>query len=204
MDSQRRRETSRRLTYQWRKLDLLILRDRLQELPSQLRLRPITGRLWLDAVFVLLVASVQLSILPSLFRHVIYIDILTPWMVYIFVKQTGERSLVLALVAAFMLETYTLAPMGLYFCLYPLILAILVTIREPLSWRHGTPWAVTLAVTLAAVAISEVLVQAIALGTLAWPVTTYLSILARILLSWVAGMVIVFYFLDREIKEEIS
>jgi cell shape-determining protein MreD len=204
MDSQRRRETSGRLTYQWRKLDLMILRDRLKELPTQLRPRPISERFWLDVIFLLLVCTVQLCILPQLFFNLIYIDLVTPWLAYIFVMQRGEKSLVIALIAALMLETYTLAPMGLYFCIYPLMLAIIVTIREPLSWRHATPWAVTLGVSLAAVAIAEALIRGIIIGSLVWPFITYIEIIARILLSWVSGMMIIFYFLDREVKEEIS
>lgn len=204
MDSQRHRETSRRLTYQWRKLDLLILRDRLRELPGQLRLRPITGRLWLDALFILFIATIQLSILPSLLQDVIYIDLLTPWLIYIFVKQTADRAWLLALVASLMIETYTLAPVGIYFCLYSLILTIIVAVREPLSWRHGTPWAVTIGLALAGIAIFETLIKGITLGTLAWPVTTYLAILARTIISWLVGMVLVFHFLDRDVQEEIS
>jgi hypothetical protein len=119
--------------------------DRLRALPRYFKIRPNTGKLWLDCVYLTFLVAVQFTIFPSLFGEFILVDVVTPWLVYSFVRTPNYKFITLALVATLALETHNAGPRGLYFCIYWVIGAVIFLMRETLSWRHFVPWLFTFA-----------------------------------------------------------
>jgi hypothetical protein len=110
-----------------------------------LHIRPNSGRLWLDTVYLLVIGAVHLSIAPVLLKSTIDIDLMTPWLVVSFVTESFWRATFLGFVGALILETHTGTAAGFYMCSYWVILVVLALVRTPLSWRHRFPWLVTFA-----------------------------------------------------------
>ncbi len=104
------------------------------------RLRPNSGHLWKDIIFLLCIAFIQMTVLPSLFGSYGYLDLITPWLVVTFICQRPLKALCLASIAAIVLETRLAVPAGLYLCIYWILCSLLIQIRPALSWRYRTPW----------------------------------------------------------------
>jgi hypothetical protein len=111
-----------------------------------LSLRPHTGRLWLDLLYLLVIGALHHTVLPSLSRSLVVVDLMTPWLIACFVTETLPRGALLGLVGAMIVETHSAAPAGLYVCAYWVIAVVLYLTRSTLSWRHAFPWVVTFAV----------------------------------------------------------
>lgn len=120
------------------------LRKKFKRTFSDIRIRPDSGKLWLDFIFLVLIATLQLAIIPSIFGQYLAVDLLTPWLVVCFVRQRQTTSVFLAFFAALILETHTSTPSGLYFCVYWITLTIIHFVKDSLSWRHNIPWMVTI------------------------------------------------------------
>lgn len=102
--------------------------------------RPLSESLARDAFHIVMILAIQCSILPSLTGDRFYIDLLTPWMIFIFVNASPWKILVLSAFAAFGLETHLSVPAGLYFCAYLVFAMIVIVIRNHLSWRRLVSW----------------------------------------------------------------
>lgn len=132
---------------------------RLQEATrALLRFRPYSGRLWVDIILILFVGALHHTVLPSVTRSLVLIDLMTPWIVTTLVVAPLPVGATLALLGAVVLETHSAAPAGLYLCSYWVILAVLHLTRSTLSWRHAFPWLVTLVVSQVWVMSFETLV----------------------------------------------
>ncbi|MBF0441946.1 MAG: hypothetical protein HQK54_08590 [Oligoflexales bacterium] len=118
------------------------LQKKIIDFLPELRPRPDSGRFWLDIIFLLFIVLLQQSILPRLIGSFLVIDLLTPWLVICFSRQGLSASLLLAVLAAFALETHTSVPKGLFFCIYFIILTAIHLIRGTLSWEHDITWIV--------------------------------------------------------------
>jgi len=129
--------------YSWRNFDAQEALHNLRELPAQLKLRPNSGKLWLDTLFLLFLAAIQFAILPDIFGRFIYVDLLTPWLIINFVQQPPWRATFLLFVGAMAWETHSVAPAGLYICAYWIMANVLHHVKDTLSWRHSTPWLVS-------------------------------------------------------------
>lgn len=120
--------------------------------------RPEVASLPQQIFFLLLVTTVQLGILPSLFGAHLYVDIVTPWLLAVFIFAPLPRMLPLCLIASLAIEQRTMAPIGLYAAAYWSAACTLYVCRNAFSWRHQTPWLVS---TLAAslwIVVFEILV----------------------------------------------
>ncbi len=113
--------------------------------------RPVTGKLWLDLVWLLVVGALHHAVLPTLTRlppvtrSTFLIDLMTPWLTITFVAAPLSRAALFALVGAMILETHSTAPSGLYITAYWVVAVVIRLTRSTLSWRHAFPWLVTLA-----------------------------------------------------------
>jgi len=119
---------------------------KLLETLHDLRMRPNTGRFWLDFLYVLAIVLLQQGILPSVFGNRIYFDLLTPWLVVSSVRQSLFTSTFLAMVAALALESRSAVPAGMYICAYWILVNAVHFVRELFSWRHSVPWLFTFAI----------------------------------------------------------
>ncbi len=112
-----------------------------------LRPRPNTGSLPKDIAFVLVILFIQTTVLPTVLGSAGVFDFITPWLVVSAVRQRPLQVTVLAMIAAFSLETKLAVPAGIYLCSYWIMINIFFQIRPALSWRYRTPWAVSYAVS---------------------------------------------------------
>ena len=102
--------------------------------------KPRVGSWFVDIALTIILSVVQFSVLPGLFQGYGLVELLTPWLVAIFVMQTLGKSLVLLILGSLLLETHSAAPAGLYFCAYWMIAVAILLTRHNLSWRHRFPW----------------------------------------------------------------
>jgi hypothetical protein len=91
---------------------------------------------------ILILAFIQCFIFPSITKGSLHGDLLTPWLVVLFVHHPPVRSFFLCLLAALILETQAAIPFGLYFCAYGGLGSILYLTRGHISWQNVLPWVV--------------------------------------------------------------
>ena len=106
-------------------------------------MRPATGLLWADLLWLFVVAALDSYIFPALTDGIIPFRMLTPWLVVTFVVARTETSFLVLVLGSLLLETSTAAPRGLYLTGYCVIFAVITLTRKTLSWRHAVPWIVT-------------------------------------------------------------
>ena len=76
------------------------------------------SRLYVQLLMLVLLAVVQLSLLPALSAGYVVSNIITVWVVCNAVFLRLPRALLLALLSALLLETHSSVPVGLYLCAY--------------------------------------------------------------------------------------
>ncbi len=113
------------------------------------RPRPVSGDLSVDILFLSLVLSIQEIGLPSVLGH-LRVDLVTPWLIFVFVFSSPLRSIVLLSVASFFIENRSAVPSGLYFSYFFLIFALIWNFRSIVSWRQKVSWLYVFAVALIA------------------------------------------------------
>lgn len=106
-------------------------------------IRPATGILWADILWLLVIGAFDTYMLPALTDNMLAFRLMTPWLVVTFVVAPTERSFIALIVGSLLVETSTGAPRGLYLTGYWVVFAILSLSRKTLSWRHAVPWIVT-------------------------------------------------------------
>lgn len=106
-------------------------------------MRPSTGVLWADLLWIVVVAALDNHILPSITASAIPFMLMTPWLVITFVVAPVPTAFLTLLVGCLAVETSTAAPRGMYATAYWIIFATLCLSRKTLSWRHAVPWVVT-------------------------------------------------------------
>lgn len=153
-------------------------------------LRPTSGRLALDVIFLLVVGALHHTVLPSLVGGVILVDLMTPWLVVTFVAAPLPRAALIGMLGALILETHSAAPAGLYICSYWVIAVVIRLTRSTLSWRHAFPWMVTFFVTELWVVAFETFVLAVSEGAFRFGVGYFGSQMVRILAATALGMLL--------------
>jgi len=108
-----------------------------------LKPRPNTGSVAKDIAFVLVILFFQTTFFPTILGSAGVLDFITPWLVVTAIRQKPLQATILAMVAAFGLETKLAVPAGIYLCSYWIMINIFFQIRPALSWRYRTPWAVS-------------------------------------------------------------
>ncbi|MBC7658357.1 MAG: hypothetical protein H7249_01465 [Chitinophagaceae bacterium] len=131
-------------------MDSLLRRDTwstVRSLTTGWKLRPNTGSLPKDIIFALIIVFLQTTVIPTLFGSVGVFDLITPWIVVTAVRQRPLQASIIAMVAAYTLETKLAVPAGIYLCSYWILINIFFQIRPALSWRYTTPWLVSYALS---------------------------------------------------------
>jgi hypothetical protein len=161
-----------------------------EALAPYVALRPYTHKLWLDVCFLLIIAALHHTVLPSFTRHLFVVDLMTPWIVATFVVATLPRAIFLGGIAALLLETHSAAPAGLYLCAFWVIAVVLHLTRSTLSWRHVFPWLVTLAASELWVMIFESFVSGVSEGSLRFDAVHLARQGLRLFTSTFAGLIL--------------
>lgn len=166
------------------------------------KIRPYTGRIVLDLVFLLIVGALHETVLPSLVGSVLLVDLMTPWLVTTFVAAPLPRALLLGTFGALILETHSAAPAGLYVTVYWMIAVVLRITRGTLSWRHAFPWAVTFLVSELWVILFESFVIGVGDGGNPFDLRYVLTQAARLVASVLLGMLLCRRFMELGVGEE--
>lgn len=142
--------------------DLLHKNDLISRIKSALPLykpKPHTPFLWLDLVFLVLLAALETALSGSLLGPYIIIDLLTPWLAVSFIQKRASAVTLVAFVAALIQESRTSIPAGTYLCAYWILGNVIIQVRATLSWRYATPWIVTILASCGFVVIIEMAVM---------------------------------------------
>src|SRR5690349_2126210 len=105
--------------------------------------KPYSGKFFIDVVYLVLIGAIHHTVLPDLVGGAVFLDLMTPWLVTIFVAAPPWYAALFGLLGSLILETHSAAPSGMYFCAYWVICVVLRLTRSTLSWRHAFPWMVT-------------------------------------------------------------
>ena len=151
---------------------------------------PNTGRLWQDCFFLICIAALQLTILPSIFGVSSVFDLLTPWLVISCVQQRVFPVTILIVIAALAIEGHSARPVGMYFCCYWIMMTVIVQMRPTLSWRHRVPWMVTFTVAELWIVVFEGLAYVLISGNVMKDPFFWILQVVRILISTSFGLYI--------------
>jgi len=153
-----------------------------------LKFRPNTGRFWMDIINILLLAVIQMAVLPTFFGQYVYVDLMTPWIVTSIILQPFLYGAGLAVIAAIILENHSTAPAGMYIAILWVICVTINLIRSNFSWRLMLPWLATYAATTIWVLGFETLVIYVTRGTNVFEPIFVLSWIARFFICMAFGM----------------
>lgn len=179
------------------------LRSRMIGIVPELKLRPNTGRLWHDVLFLLIAAVLQIFILPSIFGKHLTIDILTPWLAISFVRQHSLQATILALVGALVLEMHDAVPAGMYIVIYWIMANVIINMRLTISWRHAIPWLVMYTLCSIWVVFFEAFVTILKVGVDVLDLQYWWYQLIRIAISVGIGMFFCREWLDFNAEEPV-
>ncbi len=133
-----------------------------KELPQYGKVRPDSGKLWLDIIYLCFVAAIQFVVDGSLLGRVADIDFITPWLVINWIRMPLAKSMLMAAVGALIIETHSSAPMGLYFSGFFSAVIAITLLKDSISWIYLMPWVSTVAAVCGFAVLLETL--AIVLG----------------------------------------
>lgn len=114
--------------------------DRFREKLPEYRLRPHTGKLWLDFIYVLVIVALETSLLRSVSGDLRLFDLLTPWVCVSILRKRTPAALALCLWAGFVKESQSAIPAWSYVCMYWIIGVLIVQGRQALTWRYASAW----------------------------------------------------------------
>jgi hypothetical protein len=106
-------------------------------------MRPNTGLLWADLLWLLVVGAMDSYIFPSVTFGLMPFNLMAPWLVVTFVTAPTAVSFFVFIMGTLILETNSAVPRGMYLTSYWVIFSVLILARKTLSWRHTVPWLVT-------------------------------------------------------------
>lgn len=161
--------------------------DRCKDL---LKIRPYTGSLAKDVFYLLLMSALHHTLLPSVVGRYQLVDILTPWIVVTLVAAPLGKGAFLAMLGAFLIETRTTAPSGMYLTGYWMIGIGIYLSKASLSWRHYFPWIVTLTVAQLWIILFELFVNAVILNNFVFTLQQFLIQSSRLGFAVGFGMIL--------------
>lgn len=153
--------------------------------------RPNDNGVLLELFYLFLVFLLQEVVLAQMlgFDYLV-VDVLTPWLTYIFIRQRLINSLVYCFFVSFLLETHSATPVGMYLCIYSVVAVIIVNIRGALSWRHFFPWMVVYGISAIWVVGFETFVYRYADTIPMTSMPFWLSSAARVVIAVGIGMIL--------------
>jgi hypothetical protein len=144
-------------------------------------------RFWWDLVYLTILAWLQLQFLPMLLGATV-IDLLTPWIVGYLVFAPLNRSALVVLGASAYLETHSLAPAGMYTCIYWVAAVGLLFLKDTFSWSRRGPWITTFLVVELWLVLFEFFLIAVRGDIPQQPMIYLLNQLIRLAIAVIIGM----------------
>ncbi len=118
-----------------------------------------------------------------------FFDILTPWLVQLFVRARIPYALFFYFIASLLAETHSSISAGTYFCTYWIIGFIVVSLRSSIEWENPFPWWVFFMVSELWVMVAEAFVFSTRVEwSLFWSWNYFLVEIIRILASTALGI----------------
>ncbi len=167
-----------------------------------LKFRPASGKLWLDALCLLIVGALHFTIIPTLTGSWLAVDVMTPWLVTVFVVEKLPRAAFIGLVGSIVLETQSSTTAGMYVCAYWVTLCVLQLTRATLSWRHIFPWVVTYLLSAIWVIGFETFVGAVYESGYQFDAKFLTAQFARVLAAMLIGLILSHRFRTLGLAEE--
>ncbi|NRA44888.1 MAG: hypothetical protein HRU09_08035 [Oligoflexales bacterium] len=150
--------------------------------------RPASGSFGLDIFYIILIISFQVSILPSLLSYS-DLDLLTPWLVFLFIGLGTGQAMLLALLGAIALENHGTFPAGLYFCSYWIMGTLISLLKKHISWRNTLPWIATFTISQLWIVLFETFVFLVKTSNLLFLDLKYgTGVFIRMLTAFVIGV----------------
>lgn len=112
-----------------------------------------------DLTFMIVLCFLQLSIFQMSILHPLVIDLVTPCAALISVTNSLKRAIPINMLAAFLIETHSASPFGLYICSYWVITVTISLIKAHISWRQISSWVYVLLTAQAFILINTLLSQ---------------------------------------------
>lgn len=175
----------------------------LKEVLYEYRPRPHTGYLWLDIIYLFLLASLEASLLKSMSGPFVMFDLITPWLVLSIIQKTRGPATILALVAAMIQEAQSSVPAGTFICIYWIVANVIIQVRPALSWRNISSWLAVFFISSFATIIFQVgmiflLAEMTNLSLYFW-----LSLLVRQVTSVIFGLILCRKWLAFDAEEPV-
>ncbi len=155
--------------------------------------RPLPNSLAWDFLYLVELLILQDFIIPQIFAQKIFVDLITPWLMIVFVFRSPLKILSVSALAILLLETHSGFPRGLLACLYWMMGVCVYSLRHHISWASFLPW-------IAVFFLSQVLVnslEAVAFWTqnfspFSFFSFSFLSILVNGMLSCFFGLFVIY------------
>lgn len=112
-----------------------------------------------DITFMLVLCFLQLSALQVSLLHPLVVDLVTPSVALMSVTNSIKRAIPINMLAAFLIETHSASPFGLYVCSYWVITVTISLIKAHISWRQLSSWIYVLVTAQAFILINTLLSQ---------------------------------------------
>ncbi len=157
--------------------------------------KPLADSPVLELLYIAELLILQDFILPQIFGHKLFIDLLTPWLVILFVFRSPAHVFLIATAAVLLLETHAGLPRGLLVCFYWSLGIGIHFIRQQISWSSPLPWISVLLLSQAGLAVLETLSYWTQnFSTIYFSHISFVSLIVNRLISCMVGLYIVLYF----------
>ena len=176
-------------------MDLKRPNDHLRSKLKALLPEPLSDSPLLELLYIAELLILQDFIFPQILGQKIFIDLLTPWLLILFVFRSPARVLVVALFAILLLETHSGLPRGLFLCFYWILGVSIYFVRHHISWSSPLPWVTVLLLSQVMMAALETLSYWTQnLSPVFFSHTSVLSLILNSALSCIVGLYIVLNF----------
>ena len=90
--------------------------------------------------YIIILGFLEFSFFPKILPSYLHFDLLTPWLVLIYISQPHLRALLLGTFICITKEAHFIVPAGYFFVPYIMIGCLVFLIREHISWEKNTSW----------------------------------------------------------------
>ena len=162
-------------------------------------LEPKAGSWVSDVLSCLVLFFVQETLLGDIPFAGLQMDLVSPFIVYVCAFRSMGRALCIVLLAAYMVETHSATPMGLYFSVYLGLAVILQATRNHLSWYHVTTWVVAVFCTELTIFLFQfILLQSYQLEVSAFSLSFWGELACKFFLSIGVGTILLSRWVQRQ------
>ncbi len=90
--------------------------------------------------YILILGFLEFSFFPKILPSYLHFDLLTPWLVLVYISQPYFRAIMLGFLICITKEAHFIVPAGYFFVPYIMIGCLVFLVREHLSWEKNTSW----------------------------------------------------------------